>query len=181
MLCALLALALAQEGSWRLMSHGISVVNTTLANESKYRGRAPESAGGSTSCVSHPRCSMTDAINRASESGGCHFDVHMLWANDVGSGVIATPVVVPDPERDGKHVMTASYHQYIDVLDGEDGHPSPGWPFAFDDQEFVSSPIWVDWDADKTLDIVAVSKDGTVFVFECAIDTLLLPNANIKC
>lgn len=98
----------------------------------------------------------------------CHFDVRVAWANDVGSGVIAAPVVVPDPERAGKHIITASYHQYVEVLDGEDGHPSPGWPFAFDHQEFVASPIWVDWDGDRTLDIVAVSKDGYVFFFECA-------------
>lgn len=35
-------------------------------------------------------------------------------------------------------------------------------------RSFVSSPIWVDWNSDNVLDIVAFSQEGEVLVFTYA-------------
>lgn len=59
----------------------------------------------------------------------------------------------------------ASYHQYIEVLSGEDGHPLPGWPYAFPRRQFVSSPFLVDMNLDGRQELAVASKSGEIFFF----------------
>ena len=59
----------------------------------------------------------------------------------------------------------ASYHQYIEVLDGADGHPLPGWPYAFPKRQFVASPFLVDMNLDGRQELAVASKSGEIFFF----------------
>lgn len=116
LLLALVSAGAAQPAAsvWRLREHGLLVVNASLADGNKYR------------LVDAVGAPVADAEGSARQS--CHLDVYTLWSNDVGSSVISSPIVVPTTsfEHEGKHVATAAYHEFVELLDGIDGHPSTG-------------------------------------------------------
>jgi hypothetical protein len=69
-------------------------------------------------------------------------------------------------DRNGrKQIIVASYHQYIEVLDGSDGHPLPGWPYTFTNKQFVASPFLVDMDLDGKQELAVATKSGEIFFF----------------
>jgi len=108
-------------------------------------------------------------INRNEKlDASCHSDIEVEWANDVFSGVYSTPLIADFLGLGRKQVIVASYHQGIEILDGVDGQPLPGWPHIFPKKEFVASPFLVDIDQDGIQELGVASKDGQIFFFSAA-------------
>lgn len=64
-----------------------------------------------------------------------------------------------------KQIITATASRYVEVIDG-DGHKPNGWPLAFDDAKFESSPLIYDFDQDGIDDILIADFDGYIKVIK---------------
>jgi len=70
-------------------------------------------------------------------------------------------------------VVVASHRYYLEILDGDDGHPMPGWPYIAENQQFVASPIVVDINGDGAEEVLVATKSGELLLFAPSGDRLL--------
>ena len=84
----------------------------------------------------------------------CAVDVDLLWRNDVGSGAISAPLVGYFLGLFEAQVAIATHRDYVELLDGDDGHPMPGTAsrgFGRQRSQTCSDPV-ADFVADPVAD-----------------------------
>ena len=56
----------------------------------------------------------------------CHIDVDIEWEASLGGYTLSTPII-GDFRNDGrKEIILATYGEYVEAIDGEDGEKEPG-------------------------------------------------------
>lgn len=93
----------------------------------------------------------------------CSLDFRHQWSVHTGSAIYSTPVIFPKGDKsDMKNIFVASYFNFIEVIQG-DGYRPAGWPLAFEDSTFQTSPLVFDIDNDGNTDIGVVDRDANLF------------------
>ena len=97
----------------------------------------------------------------------CALDISLAWTAKLGSSVYSTPMIVPATMTRGRAVWASTFIRYAEVIDGADGHETPGWPYAFSHSTMHTSPLAFDVDGDGTDEMLLVTFDGeAVFLGE---------------
>lgn len=93
----------------------------------------------------------------------CDVDYKLQWSVNTGSAIYSTPVIFPaGGGSDMMNIFIASYFNYVELLEG-DGRRPAGWPLAFEESSFQSSPLVYDIDNDGNTDIGVVDRNGNLF------------------
>lgn len=87
-------------------------------------------------------------------------DLRLAWMTKLGASVYATPMLVSNPNG-GTSVWTNTIVRYAEALDAH-GHELPGWPYAFTQSGFHTSPLAYDVDRDGIDDMLLVSFDAEI-------------------
>jgi hypothetical protein len=104
---------------------------------------------------------FTTTASKLQATSPCHQEVDFIWHATLPP-LTASPILV-DLEGDGrKEVLAATSLHYIEILQGEDGAKTTGWPFGFPRSSFVSSPLVHDVDHDGINDIAVVTKNAEI-------------------
>lgn len=100
---------------------------------------------------------------RTSRNSKCHLPgVDLIWQWEADSSLYATPIAA-DLRGDGrKQIILPGFAHFIDVVEGSDGHPTPGWPFIFETSTFHASPLLYDVNGDNRTEIVVTTADGEI-------------------
>lgn len=95
----------------------------------------------------------------------CPLNVALSWMTEVSSSVYATPLITDLYSDGAKEIVVPSFVHYLEVLEGEDGASSSGWP-AFHKSSTHTSPLLVDVDFDGVEDIAMATYDGQILFFK---------------
>lgn len=95
-------------------------------------------------------------------NGTCDSDIHLVWNSQVGSSIVATPVIT-DLNSDGrKEILIGTATHFLEALDGITGEDLRGFPFAHPQFATQASPLEVDKNHDGTGEWMISTFDGNL-------------------
>ena len=87
------------------------------------------------------------------------FDLQLAWTTKLGASVYSSPLLVPSSAAGGPAVWSNTFVRYAEAVDGH-GHELPGWPYAFSQSTFHTSPLAYDIDADGVDEMLLLTFDA---------------------
>eukprot|EP01080_Neovahlkampfia_damariscottae_P010387 gene10387-2916_t len=95
----------------------------------------------------------------------CHHSIDIFWTKEVGSAIFQSPLIT-DVLSDGKkEIVVPTFVKYLEVLSGENGFQSSGFPYTHSDMTSQASTLLYDIDKDGQSEIVFFTKTGEIVFF----------------
>eukprot|EP00755_Sulcionema_specki_P025246 Sspe_Gene.82884::Locus_54343_Transcript_1_2_Confidence_0.667_Length_897::g.82884::m.82884 len=95
----------------------------------------------------------------------CKHVQDVMWMTEVGSSIYQTPLIADLYSDDTKEIITPTFIQYMEVLDGATGDSAQGWPYTHQDLTAHTSPLLVDMNRDGNNEIMLATATGELLFF----------------
>ena len=141
------------------VAHNDSVVDALHAKNPFFARTVPDDVGAIGIDATKKR-GGTSHDNDEAQCADKRLNLRLAWETKLGASVYATPLLVR-ARSGGVSVWANTIVRYAEALDGH-GHEVPGWPYAFTQSGFHTSPLAYDVDGDGVDEMLLLSFDAEI-------------------